>query len=191
MSRSTPNIVFTLKKNFTNKSFNYSKSHAFNYLPESNQSCDLSTSLPLEAQTVINYHSKRRVSRVSESMDLVYNSECPSTPPPSPRKNQQNPLFFPNQSKSSQSSSSEETMSANESYKTNKKKTRKTKNCAACTFQNSPMVSIKLIFIDSNHPKYKTKFSEFNKFIKVKFTDLQMNVNPESWIILLDMLGKN
>ena len=127
-------------------------------------------------------------------MDSKFIADCPSTPPPSPRKKQENPLFFIDKkpkAKSSQSSSDEETMSANESYKKNSKKSRKTrtKHCAACAFQNSPMVSIKLIFIDSNHPKYKSKFSEFNKFIKVKFTDLQMNVNPESWIILLDMLG--
>ena len=74
----------------------------------------------------------------------------------------------------------------------NKVKTRskKSTSCQACVLQNSPTVSIQLIFIDKNHPKIKTKFSDFNKFYKIKFSDLQLNVNPETWIIVLDMLGK-
>lgn len=52
-----------------------------------------------------------------------------------------------------------------------------------------PLVSIKLIFIDKNHPKFDTKYFHINRYYKIKFSDLQLNVNPETWIILLDMLG--
>lgn len=190
LSRSTPNINFTRHKRFRYETYHQTKSKTSYKLNDFDQYNDLSTSLPPEMASV-SYKTTRRVSRVSENYDSRENSGCPSTPPPSPTKKMLNPLFLLKKSESmSKLSDSDETGSTDESDFVNLKiKNRKKINCQACELQNSPMVSIKLIFIDKNHPKIKTKFSDFNRFYKVKFADLQLNVNPETWIILLDMLG--
>ncbi len=182
LSRSAPNINFIgrkKKQRFRFDTYSHKKSSVTQYFKaEYDQTpSDLSTSLPPEPPRVA-YRSQRRVSRVSENI----NSECP-TPPPSPKKNLIiNPLF----GEVSGSVASDGERSDN----SGKKSLKSDGGCRACKAQASPMVSIKLIFIDSNHPKIKVKFNGFNRFYKIKFADLQLNVNPETWIILLDMLGR-
>jgi len=182
LSRSAPNINFIglkKKQRFRYDTYSHKKNSVTHFLMSDYDQTvtDLSTSLPAE-QPRVSYRSQRRISRVSENID----SECP-TPPPSPKKTSAvNPLF----SEASSSTTSDEEGTLN----SNKKMSKSGHQCLACKVQASPMVSIKLIFIDTNHPKINVKFNGFNRFYKIKFADLQLNVNPETWIILLDMLGK-
>ena len=51
------------------------------------------------------------------------------------------------------------------------------------------LVSIKLVLVDSRHKHFEKQYLSMNKFIKIKFSNLQLNVNPETWIFILDLLG--
>ena len=185
LSKSAPNIHFVQKKQRQRYDTYYHTSQTTHNMLET----DLSTSLPPEAHNVMFIPLQTGVSRVSE------NELSPGDIDDTPSPRIQNPFFstFGKKSESmSRLADGEVAGSSDISDIVNQVKTRskKSTNCQACVLQNSPTVSIQLIFIDKNHPKIKTKFSDFNKFYKIKFSDLQLNVNPETWIIVLDMLGK-
>jgi hypothetical protein len=51
-------------------------------------------------------------------------------------------------------------------------------------------VSIKLVIVDERHHHFASTYQSIRKFIKIKLSNLQLRVNPETWIMLLDLLGK-
>ena len=90
--------------------------------------------------------------------------KCPTTPPPSPFINK---FYF----------------SKYESH-SNLKEVENIVN-----EDNQLVVSIKLVLVDSRHKYFEKQYLSMNKFIKIKFSNLQLNVNPETWIFILDILG--
>ena len=61
--------------------------------------------------------------------------------------------------------------------------------CIACQNEASPLVKINLFLVDEKHSDFFSKFKRVNRFLNIKFSSLRLNVNPETWIILLDLLG--
>ena len=136
----------------------------------------LSTSLPSERMIFVE-------KMANEYKELNGAHNCPSTPPPSPtsqrRRKKQSYNHSPHITKSESMSNLLNDVQANQNT-----------NCPACLAQNSPLVNITINFVDKNHPDFDTFYSGYNKFMKIRFSDLKLNFNPETWIILLDLLGK-
>lgn len=59
--------------------------------------------------------------------------------------------------------------------------------CSVC--EMDPFVKIDLILVDEKGPEFGTKFKFINRFINIKFSRLKLTVNPETWILVLDLLG--
>jgi vacuolar protein sorting-associated protein 13D len=143
----------------------------------------LSTSLPSE------------IPKFSIKNEKTVNiNQNPSTPPPSPSKlkREKNFPLIKSESMSNLNKEFNDSFNQNDSSfteQTKESKKNNNKKCLGCIHQNMPLASIRLIFIDKKHPKFETKYLSVNRFYKIKFSDLQLNVNPETWIILLDMLG--
>lgn len=53
----------------------------------------------------------------------------------------------------------------------------------------NPLVKIDLIIIDEKNPNFTRKYHKINRFIDIKFSRLKLIVNPEAWILVLDLLG--
>lgn len=204
LSRSAPNINFVKKKSKRQRYDTYY--HTSSKTAHNIFETELSTSLPPVAHSVMHRQPalQRDISRVSVD-ELSPDDESQNKSLVSPRE--QNPFYDDKLKRSDSMSQLADGRGGTNMFTDNSdvpddivdqvtKKRRdsgrrkKYKNCKACVLQSSPTVSIQLIFIDKNHPKIKSKFDGFNKFFKVKFSDLQLNVNPETWIIVLDMLGR-
>ncbi|RNA32522.1 vacuolar sorting-associated 13D isoform X1, partial [Brachionus plicatilis] len=63
-------------------------------------------------------------------------------------------------------------------------------NISSITEENTnPLVKINLIIIDEKNPNFSEKYQKINRFIDIKFSRLKLIVNPETWILVLDVLG--
>lgn len=62
-------------------------------------------------------------------------------------------------------------------------------SCKMCSNQEEFLVKINLIIFDKSHPDFTGVYKNLHKYIDIEFAKLKINVNPESWIILLDLLG--
>ncbi len=151
-------------------------------------SSTLSTSLPSQ---IPKFAKEEYQNEKLENQKIdIFSNNYPSTPPPSPSKLKRDKNFMLIKSESMSNLNKENDLNESiNSGQMNNSFVDKKKKCLGCVQQNMPLVSIKLIFIDRYHPKFKTKYLSFNRVYKVKFSDLHLNVNPETWIILLDMLG--
>lgn len=66
----------------------------------------------------------------------------------------------------------------------------KKKKCLLCLSEElNPLVRINVLLVDQKHPEFESKYKKTNRFLNIKFSSLKLNVNPETWIILLDLLG--
>jgi len=134
---------------------------------------------------------KKKIS-ININGDASEESDCPQTPPPSPTRN-----FF----RSSYLTKSESNIferfsdSSNENLtEINRKDSSKTSllcvNDKEASNQASTTNKINLILVNEKHPDFLSKFKSVNRHVMVNFSDLQINVNPETWIFFLDFLGE-
>lgn len=63
-------------------------------------------------------------------------------------------------------------------------------SCKKCRNEEEFLVKINVIIFDKSHPGYSSVHKNLHKYLDIEFSKLKINVNPESWIILLDLLGK-
>lgn len=53
----------------------------------------------------------------------------------------------------------------------------------------NPLVKIDLVIVDEKNPNFAKKYQKINRFVDINFSRLKLIVNPETWILVLDLLG--
>jgi hypothetical protein len=67
---------------------------------------------------------------------------------------------------------------------------REQQRCAVCESEANPLVKINVIMVDEKHAAFASKYKNISRFLNIKFSSLKLNVIPETWILLLDLLGR-
>ena len=118
----------------------------------------------------------------AESSNDDEEEDCPLTPPPSPSKVFSNPLLTKSETRIFESISTD---SLEDNGKGNQNR-----KCQFCSSQINSYIKIKLLIVDRKHPDFASKYKSINRHIMADFINFNINLNPETWIILLDFLGK-
>lgn len=118
---------------------------------------------------------------------------CPSTPPPSPTGEKK--MFFA-RCESERNLAAEPEQSATEQntnsikHKPQPQQQQQQQNqCKVCLNESLPLVKIDLHMVDDSHPDFNGRYNGIHRHLNIKFSRLKLNLNPETWIILLDLLG--
>jgi hypothetical protein len=77
----------------------------------------------------------------------------------------------------------------NRSAQSKKEETKTQEQCVVCASEANPLVKIDVILVDEQHAAFVSKYKKINRYLNIKFSSLKLNVIPETWILLLDLLG--
>jgi hypothetical protein len=124
---------------------------------------------------------------------------CPCTPPPSPTQEKKSSLFFAAPQRSESTSNLASTPTNDDvTTETIEKAVRdrgrvasQPQECKVCAKEANPLVTINILLVDESHPNLSSEYNQMQKYIDIRFSRLKLNVNPETWILLLDLLGES
>lgn len=134
---------------------------------------------------------KKKIS-ININGDASEESDCPQTPPPSPTRNFFKSSYLTKSESnifeqfSDSSDENAEKSNPNSSSKTNIINSKETNVSIKVTTSNK----INIILVNEKHPDFISKFKSVHRHLMITFSDLQINVNPETWIFFLDFIGK-
>ena len=168
----------------------YFSKHDYNFTNSGSNNNNNSTTSDANKSPAVQKKRAPRKKKISINIhgEASEESDCPQTPPPSPTQTFFKSSFLTkSESKIFEqfSDSSDEQIHMDTSYS-------KTETLDASIIDSSSDNTsnrINLILINEMHPEFVSKFKSVHRHVLINLSDLQININPETWIFFLDFLG--